>query len=76
MVDPMDTLQNINVSALFTLVGTLSERIKALEMALTVKTDGSVVISGRDIEIKASGKATIKAGGVLLLKAAKILQNP
>lgn len=74
MVDPMDTIQNVNVSALFMLVNTLSERVKALEAVLLIK-GGSVVISGRDIEIRASGTASIKAAGNVVLKGARILQN-
>lgn len=75
MVDPIDTVQNLSVNALFVIVNALSERVKALETVLAIRADGSILISGRDIEIKASGKATIKAGGVLVLKGAKILQN-
>jgi uncharacterized protein (DUF2345 family) len=75
VVDPIDQMQNLHVSSLFTLVGALSARIKALEDVLAIKADGSIVLSGRDIEIKASGKITIKAGGHLVLKGAKILQN-
>lgn len=74
MVDPIDTVQNLSVNALFIIVNALSARVKALEDVLSVK-GGSVVISGRDIEIKASGNATIKASGNVVLKGARILQN-
>lgn len=40
-----------------------------------MKKDGSILLEGKDIVIKASGKITAKAGGDMVLKAAKIGQN-
>jgi len=75
VVDPIDVMQTVSLSNLFVLVNILTARVTALEAVLAIKSDGSVVLSGRDIEIKASGKATIKAGGNIVLKGMKIVQN-
>ena len=37
--------------------------------------DGTIVIKGKDITLKASGKINGKADGNIVLKGAKILQN-
>jgi type VI secretion system secreted protein VgrG len=43
--------------------------------SITMKKDGTIVIKGKDITIDASGKINQKAGGNILMKGSKILQN-
>lgn len=43
--------------------------------SITMKKDGSIVISGKDISLKGSGGITQKAGKNIVLKGKKILQN-
>lgn len=42
---------------------------------IVLKKDGSILIQGKDIVVKGSGKITAKAAGDMVLKAAKIGQN-
>ncbi len=42
---------------------------------LVLKKDGSILLEGKNIVIKGSGKITAKAGGDMVLKASKIGQN-
>ena len=43
--------------------------------SITMKKDGSIVISGKDINIKASGAVNAKASKNIVMKGKKILQN-
>jgi type VI secretion system secreted protein VgrG len=43
--------------------------------SITMKKDGTIVIEGKDITFKASGKIEGKASGDMILKGSKILQN-
>jgi len=43
--------------------------------SITMKKDGTIVIKGKDITIDASGKINQKAGGNIVMKGSKILQN-
>jgi type VI secretion system secreted protein VgrG len=43
--------------------------------SITMKKDGTITISGKDITIDASGKLVGKAGGTVTLKGQKIMQN-
>lgn len=43
--------------------------------AITMKKDGTITITGKDVTIDASGKITVKAGGNVIVKGQKILQN-
>jgi type VI secretion system secreted protein VgrG len=42
---------------------------------LTLKKDGTIVLEGKDITVKGSGKIAIDASGDLITKASKIKQN-
>jgi type VI secretion system secreted protein VgrG len=43
--------------------------------SITMKKDGTITIEGKDITLKASGQATVKASSDLTLKGTNILQN-
>ena len=43
--------------------------------SITLKKDGTIMISGKNITLKGSGAITGKASGNVILKGAKILQN-
>ena len=49
--------------------------IKTGKASITMKKDGTIQISGKDITIKASGKINAKASKNIILKGKKILQN-
>ncbi|WP_342113457.1 type VI secretion system Vgr family protein [Pseudoduganella sp. OTU4001] len=52
-----------------------SVTIKTGNASITMKKDGTVIIKGKDITIDASGKVNVKAGGDIVMKGSKILQN-
>jgi len=43
--------------------------------SITMKKDGTIIISGNDISIDSLGKIAVKAGGVLILKGSTVLVN-
>ena len=43
--------------------------------SITLKKDGTINIKGKDITIDGSGKINVKAGGDVVMKGSKILQN-
>ncbi|MCL2724707.1 MAG: type VI secretion system tip protein VgrG [Polyangiaceae bacterium] len=43
--------------------------------SLTLKSNGSILLKGKDIQIEGSGNVTIKAGNQIKLKASKIGEN-
>jgi hypothetical protein len=43
--------------------------------SIILKADGTVVIRGRDITIEATGNIVLKAGGTLVTKASKVVEN-
>ena len=45
------------------------------DASLVMKKDGTIFIKCRDVSIKASGRAEIKAMSTLTLKGQKILEN-
>ncbi|WP_210528257.1 type VI secretion system Vgr family protein [Rubellimicrobium arenae] len=49
--------------------------IRCGDAVIMLKKDGSISIKGKDIVLDGSGKITGKAGGDLVLKGSKILQN-
>jgi type VI secretion system secreted protein VgrG len=49
--------------------------IKTGSASILMKKDGTITIEGKDITIKASGKVVGHAGGDMVLKGSKILQN-
>jgi type VI secretion system secreted protein VgrG len=49
--------------------------IKTGSASITMKKDGTIQIKGKDITIDGSGKINIKAGGDIVMKGSKILQN-
>lgn len=49
--------------------------LRAGDASITLKKDGTIVIKGNNITIESSGKTTVKAGGDLVMKGSKILQN-
>jgi type VI secretion system secreted protein VgrG len=49
--------------------------IKTGDASITMKKDGSIVIKGKDITLKGSGKINVKADGDVVVKGSKILQN-
>lgn len=49
--------------------------LKAGSAAITMKKDGTITISGKDITIDGSGKINVKASGNIAMKGSKILQN-
>jgi type VI secretion system secreted protein VgrG len=52
-----------------------SVTIKTGSASITMKKDGTIQIKGKDITIEGSGKINIKAGGDIVMKGSKILQN-
>lgn len=49
--------------------------LKAGSAAITMKKDGTITISGKDITIDGNGKINVKASGNIAMKGSKILQN-
>jgi type VI secretion system secreted protein VgrG len=49
--------------------------LKTGSASITMKKDGTIQISGKDITIKASGKVNVKADSDVVVKGSKILQN-
>jgi len=52
-----------------------SVTIKTGQASITMKKDGTIVISGKDISLKATGKINGKASGEIVLKGSKIAKN-
>jgi type VI secretion system secreted protein VgrG len=52
-----------------------SVTIKTGSASITMKKDGTIEIKGKDITIDGSGKINVKAGGDIVMKGSKILQN-
>ncbi len=52
-----------------------SVTIKTGSASITMKKDGTITIKGKDITVDGSGKINIKAGGDIIMKGSKILQN-
>lgn len=52
-----------------------SVTIKTGSASITMKKDGTITIKGKDITIDGSGKINVKAGGDIVMKGSKILQN-
>jgi hypothetical protein len=50
-------------------------RLKAGDASITLKRDGAILITGKDITIKGSGKVSIKADSDLVMKGRKVLDN-
>jgi type VI secretion system secreted protein VgrG len=49
--------------------------LKTGSASIVMKSDGKITIKGTDITIKASGKVGVKAGGDVVVKGSKILEN-
>jgi len=49
--------------------------IKTGDASITMKKDGTIVIKGKDITLKGSGKIAVKADSDLTLKGSKIAEN-
>ena len=49
--------------------------IKTGDASISMKKDGTIVIKGKDITIDGSGEINAKAGGDIIMKGSKILQN-
>jgi type VI secretion system secreted protein VgrG len=49
--------------------------LKTGSASITMKKDGTVEISGKDITVKGSGKITVKASGDVVIKGSKVHQN-
>jgi type VI secretion system secreted protein VgrG len=43
--------------------------------SITLKKDGEITISGKDIIVKASGKVNVKASSDITMKGSEIKQN-
>lgn len=52
-----------------------SVTIKTGSASISMKKDGTITIKGKDITIDGSGKINVKAGGDIVMKGSKILQN-
>lgn len=52
-----------------------SVTIKTGSASITMKKDGTIVIEGKDVTVKGSGKIHAKASGDIVMKGSKILQN-
>ena len=52
-----------------------SVTIKTGSASITMKKDGTITIKGKDITVDGSGKINVKAGGDIVMKGSKILQN-
>lgn len=49
--------------------------IKTGSAQIAMKKDGTIVLEGKDISLKASGKVNIKASGDVILKGSKVTSN-
>ena len=52
-----------------------SVTIKTGSASITMKKDGTITIKGKDITVDGSGKINVRAGGNIVMKGSKILQN-
>ncbi len=52
-----------------------SVSIKTGDASITMMKDGTITIKGKDITIDGSGKVNVKAGGDIVMKGSKVLQN-
>jgi type VI secretion system secreted protein VgrG len=67
--------QTDSVGRTYTLTAADSLVLRCGAASLTMKKDGSIVISGKDITLDASGKFTAKSSGDALIKGSKIGSN-
>ena len=65
----------LKVGKSFVIEAADSVSIKTGDASITMKKDGSIVIKGKDITIDGSGKVNVKAGGDVVMKGSKVLQN-
>ncbi len=65
----------VKVGKTFVLEAGDSITLKCGSSSLILKKDGTVMINGKDIGLKASGKITAKASGSVTLKGSKITHN-
>ena len=49
--------------------------LKTGSATISMKKDGTIIIQGKDITLKASGKVNVKADGDIVMKGSKIKQN-
>jgi type VI secretion system secreted protein VgrG len=49
--------------------------LKTGSATLSMKKDGTIVIEGKDITLKGSGKIDVKASGNVTVKGSKIMNN-
>jgi type VI secretion system secreted protein VgrG len=49
--------------------------IKVGKASLTLKKDGTIVLDGKDIQIKGSGKINVKASSDVVIKGSKVGVN-
>jgi hypothetical protein len=49
--------------------------VKVGDALIQLKSDGSIAIKGKNIEVNGSGKVSVKASGDVVIKGSKILQN-
>ena len=66
---------SLTVGKNLTMTATDSVTITTGDASITMKKDGTITIKGKDITIDGSGKINIKAGGDIVMKGSKILQN-
>jgi type VI secretion system secreted protein VgrG len=66
---------NLKISKKLVIDAGDSISIKTGSASINMKSDGTIIIEGKDITIKASGKINEKASGDIVMKGAKILQN-
>ncbi len=52
-----------------------SVTIKSGSASLTLKSDGTVTINGREVTMSGASQVTVKSGGSVTVKGAKVMQN-
>ncbi|WP_244830337.1 type VI secretion system Vgr family protein [Caballeronia sp. TF1N1] len=65
----------LSVGKNFTLKAQESITLLTGDASIVMKKDGTIQIKGKDITIDGSGKISVKAGGDIVMKGSKILQN-
>ncbi|HEY7208968.1 MAG TPA: type VI secretion system tip protein TssI/VgrG [Bryobacteraceae bacterium] len=65
----------LKVDKTFALVAADEIAFKAGDASITLKKDGTIVIKGKDITVRGSGKITGKADGDCILKGQNVLHN-
>jgi len=66
---------SVNVGASFTLEAADQITLKCGGATMVLKSDGTIVLDGKDITAKGSGKIKVDAGGEVIIKGSTVNQN-